>query len=154
MEDREVVDPDGNTQLHGLIKQDADIDVICRFAEESPHQLFILNKSGQTPLDIYLEDEQIFNLDSTLEEQDHETAGAAKVTFETKKNVPNYRKQKRGGSSRQFGKVIDLHQVDPEIQLRKQMETRRKHQDWFYKSLNLVSMMNNYHAKCSFRFLR
>ena len=47
----------GNTALHNLVKSDCDADEIVELADREPHLLFVLNKKGQTPLDIIIEEE-------------------------------------------------------------------------------------------------
>jgi len=43
--------------LHEIVKAREDPEVLHEAANKNPHQLFMLNKHGQTPLDICIEDE-------------------------------------------------------------------------------------------------
>ena len=50
-------DDGGNSNLHLKVRLDEDVSILQETALKYPHQLFILNKRGQTPLDIMIEDE-------------------------------------------------------------------------------------------------
>ena len=50
------VDADGNTTIHQLMRFEPDWKSFDRQMTDLPHQLFMLNKSGQTPLDTTIMD--------------------------------------------------------------------------------------------------
>lgn len=66
----EQVDEHGNSRLHQLVLSEK-AETLEEVALEKPHQLFMLNKQGQTPLDICLEDEKACaNLDATKDQEE------------------------------------------------------------------------------------
>ena len=51
-----------------MVRQREEEAQIHETAANNPHQLFMLNKHGQTPLDICIEDECFHNLEATQED--------------------------------------------------------------------------------------
>ena len=52
-----ITDEDGNTHLHRVILAER-TEVIEELALEKPQELFIVNRQGQTPLDMCIEDDE------------------------------------------------------------------------------------------------
>lgn len=54
---QDIIDEDGNTHLHRIALHDR-TEVIEDRALDKPQELFIVNRMGQTPLDICIEDDE------------------------------------------------------------------------------------------------
>lgn len=67
---KEIIDAQGNNELHSVVLAMNDEELLAK-TKLIPHQLYMLNKRGQSPLDICIESDILNNMDSTkdLEQQ-------------------------------------------------------------------------------------
>ena len=158
---KEAADADGNTATHTLAQRDDDLGGLKQSATKCPHHLFMLNKHGQTPLDICIEEDWLSNLEATQEQDspisprnegtDFEKSGA-KVT----PSGPPY--PVHGANS--TTKVIDESQTrlqrknkDPE-KAERRAAAQATQSKRMKKTLMLMKMMEGYHHNCSIKFLK
>lgn len=140
-------DIEGNSKLHQLIKQDEDLDLIEDCIKEAPHELFILNKRGQTPLDLFVEGE-ILPSSSLDQTQDQE------VQMPKVQKMRNLSYRQRNSTKIQDESTLKGLVEDEEKQSQLRMEVDQKYHSWFVKSLFVIGQMHRFHPHSSIRFLK
>ena len=124
-------DGDGNSKLHMVVRQDEDLEVLEQAITDAPYELFMLNKRGQTPLDIYIEDDI---MPSALEATQDIEAPPPK----------NLRYNARRGRN-MTAKIMDESQTKALVEekegleIKKRLEQDERYHSWMKKTLFMLA---------------